>query len=217
MIYPYGLQRTLRACLRLSLNVFESRSNINSVLTLLHADVRSQRRLQSAIQTTAQVNETYVSKTEMLQRHTKATCSRLREQGRGKPMWSYVYISHERQYVFCRVDKVAGTSWKIAMLRLAGDTVDGNDKKYTTAYVDRYIKRGIHYSAAERQYFMSKYYKFMFVREPLGRLVSAYRDKCLHDPIYRPWLSRVDGRRRRRRNRRRRGNKTVAFRSQVSE
>ena len=49
-----------------------------------------------------------------------------------------------------------------------------NNRVHWLRETDKFIKRAVHYRPAERQKRLKKYYKFMFVREPLERLLSAY-------------------------------------------
>ena len=110
-------------------------------------------------------------------------------------MWHRYFVSDERQYAYCATPKVACSSWKLALLRLTGNDISGVKHVHDPRETDKFIKRAVHYSVSRRQALFKKYYKFMFVREPLERLVSAYRDKCDHDPDYK-WLSRAIRRRR---------------------
>ena len=56
-----------------------------------------------------------------------------------------------------------------------------------------HVKKAIDYSNARRQKLLKndRLYKFMFVRDPLERLVSAYRNKCFRDPDYMKSLARA--------------------------
>ena len=50
---------------------------------------------------------------------------------------------------------------------------------------DKFLPRLVQFSAEEAADRLARYFKFMFVREPLERLVSAYRDKMIRDSAYR--------------------------------
>ena len=116
-----------------------------------------------------------VSLTEWRQQRLSSICSRLTEQH--MPLWKKVYISQQRQYVFCCVPKVGCTSWKEIMMRISKADV----------------QRAQEYSHTQRHTQLKNVslYKFMFVREPLERLASAYRNKCLRDPFYTKILARA--------------------------
>jgi len=83
----------------------------------------------------------------------------------------------------------AGTTWKRVLLRLTE-----NPQAVKLASANRY---DLHRSAGEflgrfqqmntsmrDHYLMGHYYKVMFVREPLVRLISGYRDKMFRDFHY---------------------------------
>ena len=55
---------------------------------------------------------------------------------------------------------------------------------HNSRLTDKVLSRLNKYNAEERRYRLQNYFKFMFVREPLERLVSAYRDKVLRDNSY---------------------------------
>jgi len=90
-----------------------------------------------------------------------------------------------------RQETVSSCSWKLALTRLPGEDLSHvHDRKDSPEMATRVMKRATQYNVTQRQFLLNTYYKFMFVREPLERLVSAYRNKCLRDPYYRRWLPR---------------------------
>jgi len=90
-------------------------------------------------------------------------------------LWYRYFVSDERRYVYCCTPKVACSSWKLALLRLTGKDISRVKNVHILEQSDKFIKRVVHYSVSRRQALLKKYYKFMFVREPLERLVSAFR------------------------------------------
>ena len=88
----------------------------------------------------------------------------------------HILVNDEHKFLYCSVPKVACSNWKRVMMVLDGEASDTNA-----------IRRVNHLSftflgdlpplAVKRK--LSEYYKFMFVREPLVRLLSAYKDKFL--------------------------------------
>lgn len=78
--------------------------------------------------------------------------------------------------------KVACTNWKKVLLMIAGQlTVDeakhvlGYDVHHTLEL--KYLKTLDQYSKDEIEHRLKSYFKFVFVRHPFDRLVSAYRNK----------------------------------------
>jgi len=98
-------------------------------------------------------------------------------------------VSHDLRIVFCVVGKAACTSWLRVLLQLTG-----NPAAQHVAATDRDSVHGMLYHYLELKSFQNAtqlarspfkhYYKFMFVREPLERLVSAYRDKMIRTSEY---------------------------------
>ena len=88
----------------------------------------------------------------------------------------HILVNDEHKFLYCSVPKVACSNWKRVMMVLDGEATDTNS-----------IRRVNHLSftflgdlpplAVKRK--LNEYYKFMFVREPLVRILSAYKDKFL--------------------------------------
>jgi len=123
------------------------------------------------------------------QRHLQEACSASNDTW-SQP-WKFI-VSHDLRLVYCVVGKVAYTSWMRVLLQLTG-----NPAAQHLATADRetvhFGKHNYHLDIASfpnaTQLASSPfkdYYKFMFVREPLERLVSAYRDKMFRANEYAP-------------------------------
>ena len=86
----------------------------------------------------------------------------------------HVIVNDQLGFLFCYVPKVACSNWKRVMMALEGRASDPND-------VDKYHHRGFTFledfppRGIQRR--LNNYFKFMFVRDPLDRLVSAYNNK----------------------------------------
>jgi len=86
------------------------------------------------------------------------------------------YVSDKYKFVYCHTPKVACTSWRIAMARLYSrrasfDTFYNKIKQHAS----NFVKPGRYFQPHKIYQRLQTYYKFMFVREPLERLLSAYR------------------------------------------
>ena len=88
----------------------------------------------------------------------------------------YFYISDKYKFVYCHTPKVACTSWKIAMtglyFRRASFRIYANKINQNAS---NFVQLGHYFHPHEVYQRLHTYYKFMFVREPLERLLSAYR------------------------------------------
>jgi len=130
------------------------------------------------------------------QRNVAKACARMtfKKSKMVVPDWSEMYVDDDRRYVYCLVSKVSCTSWKRTLLWMTGKVPSRYSSMYDMpigyihnhAYNDQVMHRLINLvePEVERRLYGGDYYKFLFVREPLDRVVSAYRDKILADPAY---------------------------------
>uniref|UniRef100_A0A8C6WSK1 Carbohydrate sulfotransferase n=1 Tax=Neogobius melanostomus TaxID=47308 RepID=A0A8C6WSK1_9GOBI len=82
----------------------------------------------------------------------------------------HLVVDEEHELIYCYVPKVACTNWKRVMMVLTGHPVE-------RGHVPSNLKTLNQYSIAEINHRLKSYFKFLFVREPFERLVSAYRNK----------------------------------------
>ena len=85
------------------------------------------------------------------------------------------FVSEKYNLVYCSIPKVACTVWKGIMAKIEGLNITAGVHKNTKGK----LKLLRDYPWKERQKILKSYKKFMFVREPFERLLSAYRD-CFH-------------------------------------
>jgi len=79
-------------------------------------------------------------------------------------------VGHKHRYLFCVTPKVGGNSWQYVL----GTKI--NDMLQVMMINGTMFER---YEPGHRKVVVDDYYKFMFVREPLERVISAYRKLCL--------------------------------------
>ena len=121
------------------------------------------------------------------QQHLQQACLALNESW-SNPGRTFV-ISHDLRFVFCVVGKAASTTWLRVLLQLtsnsAAQLVAAGNRGSVHNMFDRYLDPVSFQNATQLTRFPIKdYYKFMFVREPLERLLSAYRDKMFRADEY---------------------------------
>ena len=75
--------------------------------------------------------------------------------------------------IFCSIPKVASTTWKRVLADLQGL------KQGIYVHQARLWRRLGEYSEEGQSHRLKNYFKFMFVREPLHRILSAYKDKFI--------------------------------------
>lgn len=89
-------------------------------------------------------------------------------------LFRHIIVDKKNNFLYCFVPKVASSNMKRLILTLQGRSDNSDAIKY-------FDHRGFEFlgdfSVPERERLVKTLFKFMFVRDPLGRLVSAYRDK----------------------------------------
>jgi len=133
-----------------------------------------------------------INLTEWRTKQVKKMCSQLQVPSRKRKIkLDMFYMSDKHKYVYCYTPKVASSSWIRALVKL-----DFKPAKKVSIYHKVWSGLALKFLQPSRQYNTSEvlkrlktYYTFMFVREPLERLVSAYRIWCVtHDNN---WLTRA--------------------------
>ncbi|KAM6987125.1 carbohydrate sulfotransferase 11 isoform 2-T2 [Aplochiton taeniatus] len=91
----------------------------------------------------------------------------------------HLVVDEEHELIYCYVPKVACTNWKRVMMVLTGrgKYSDPMDIPSNEAHIPSNLKTLNQYSITEINHRLKSYLKFLFVREPFERLVSAYRNK----------------------------------------
>lgn len=88
----------------------------------------------------------------------------------------HVIVNDEHRFLFCSVPKVACSNWKRVFMVLEGAATDSNTIRKVNHLAFTYLADLPPMAIKQR---LKEYYKFMFVREPLERLASAYKDKFM--------------------------------------
>ncbi|MGH0129462.1 UNVERIFIED_CONTAM: hypothetical protein FKN15_075540, partial [Acipenser sinensis] len=91
----------------------------------------------------------------------------------------HLVVDEEHEMIYCYVPKVACTNWKRVMMVLTGRGrySDPMDIAPNEAHIPSNLKTLNQYTIPEINHRLKSYLKFLFVREPFERLVSAYRNK----------------------------------------
>ncbi|XP_029197964.2 carbohydrate sulfotransferase 11-like [Acropora millepora] len=87
----------------------------------------------------------------------------------------YHLVFQSQKVIYCFAPKVASTQWKKQLCVLNED-----NQTCTNGLVDKF-KRLNQYHPQEALQMLNNYFTFLFVREPLERLLSANRDKFLKE------------------------------------
>ncbi|XP_052781437.1 carbohydrate sulfotransferase 11-like [Mya arenaria] len=115
-------------------------------------------------------------------------CNRLQANGSSfqsieKSKLDHIIVDDRYQTLYCYVPKVACTNLKRVFLLLTGKMNVTNPLELPAGDVhgsyDTYLRYLDSFPAAGVKYRLNNYKKIMFVREPLERLLSAYRNKFM--------------------------------------
>jgi len=85
-----------------------------------------------------------------------------------KVNWNYIYVSKPHSLLWCKVPKAGSSTWTYNFLKMAGHST--NSSKIHKLLRDYFPKQS-------RNTVLKDNYKFMVVRHPFERILSAYRDK----------------------------------------
>ncbi len=86
-----------------------------------------------------------------------------------------LFVDDAHELIYCYIPKIACTNWKRTLLVLTGklETKKPEQLNNTQVHhnlVPKYLRTGNSYEWSELEDRLARYYKFMFVREPLERL-----------------------------------------------
>ena len=115
------------------------------------------------------------------------TCENYHQKHQTKSITQMVLVVEHSKLLFCYIPKVACTSWKGLLASLTSETTYSKSDPYdlgarfhTTHFMEKCgVKSLKKYSKHEVDHILATYTKVIAVRDPLQRLLSAYRDKFL--------------------------------------
>nr|XP_054750542.1 carbohydrate sulfotransferase 11-like [Lytechinus pictus] len=93
-------------------------------------------------------------------------------------------VDEKYKLVYCSVPKIASTSWKRVLLVLRGvmnDTYELSQPEVNNKVAPRKLKYLGFYPEADVRRMLREYTKFLVVRDPFSRILSAFRNKL--DPV----------------------------------
>lgn len=90
-------------------------------------------------------------------------------------------VDDKHKFLYCQIPGVAQTDWRRILVFLTGQVKVASHLKISGSDVHskygKYLKKLSDFPPAERKKRIQNYFKVMFVREPMERLVSSYKSK----------------------------------------
>lgn len=96
-----------------------------------------------------------------------------------KKLLDHILVDEKHELLYCYVPKVACTNWKRIFMMLTGkvNSTSVTDIPANDAHGQGMLMRLSNYTSDEIEFYINKFTKFIFVRHPFERLLSAYRNK----------------------------------------
>lgn len=116
--------------------------------------------------------------------HVNKICQRYRSQSsadltRNREVLDHILVDSKHQLLYCYVPKVACTNWKRVLMILSGviNTTEVLSIPADLAHSRHVLASLANYTEPRIAQLLTTYTKFLFVRHPFERLVSAFRNK----------------------------------------
>ncbi|XP_068587962.1 carbohydrate sulfotransferase 8-like [Cebidichthys violaceus] len=88
-----------------------------------------------------------------------------------------LFVEDKYKLLYCQVPKAGCSNWKRTLIVLAGLAPNAQSIQHDTVHEGNYLRKLHTFDRKGITHRLETYTKVMFVREPLERMVSAYRDK----------------------------------------
>ncbi|XP_024905579.1 carbohydrate sulfotransferase 10 isoform X2 [Pteropus alecto] len=100
-----------------------------------------------------------------------------------------IFVCDKHKILFCQTPKVGNTQWKKVLIVLNGafPSIEEIPENVVHDHEKNGLPRLSSFSDAEIQKRLKTYFKFFIVRDPFERLISAFKDKFVHNPRFEPW------------------------------
>ncbi|MBN3281875.1 CHSTA sulfotransferase, partial [Polyodon spathula] len=100
-----------------------------------------------------------------------------------------IFVCDKHKILFCQTPKVGNTQWKKVLIVLNGafSSVDEIPDNVVHDHEKNGLPRLSTLTEPEIAKRLDTYFKFLIVRDPFERLISAFKDKFLYNPRFEPW------------------------------
>ncbi|KAL5250087.1 hypothetical protein ACHWQZ_G015977 [Mnemiopsis leidyi] len=166
-------------------NVLKSFAKISSDTETLTASKQFERPLRYAIkrrdQKVERLNSDRITKIRQQCTGSEKSEPKVLTSYQKKNLYSRIFVDHKHRFAYCSVPKAACTKWKQILLKSSEIPLYENEDIETIfPHWDHQFKRLSDLDTIKALQVLDQYYTFTFVRDPLVRLVSAWRDKFQH-------------------------------------
>ncbi|XP_068612306.1 carbohydrate sulfotransferase 10, partial [Brachionichthys hirsutus] len=100
-----------------------------------------------------------------------------------------IFVCDKHEILFCQTPKVGNTQWKKVLIVLNG--AFPSVEEIPESLVHNHEKNGLprlsSLAPQEITRRLNTYFKFLIVRDPFERLISAFKDKFVNNPRFEPW------------------------------
>lgn len=100
-----------------------------------------------------------------------------------------IFVCDKHKILFCQTPKVGNTQWKKVLIVLNGafSSIEEIPENVVHDHEKNGLPRLSSFSKIGIQKRLKTYFKFFIVRDPFERLISAFKDKFVHNPRFEPW------------------------------
>ncbi|XP_075388963.1 carbohydrate sulfotransferase 9 [Tenrec ecaudatus] len=99
-------------------------------------------------------------------------------------MVSRIYVEDKHRILYCEVPKAGCSNWKRVLMVLNGLASSAHNISHDAVHYGKHLKRLDSFDLKGIHMRLNTYTKAVFVRDPMERLVSAFRDKFEHPNSY---------------------------------
>ncbi|XP_042299363.1 carbohydrate sulfotransferase 9-like isoform X1 [Sceloporus undulatus] len=99
-------------------------------------------------------------------------------------MVSRIYVEEQHKLLYCEVPKAGCSNWKRVLMVLSGLAKSAANISHDAVHYGKHLKKLDSYDLKGIHMRLKTYTKVIFVRDPMERLVSAFRDKFEHPNSY---------------------------------
>ncbi|XP_071593496.1 carbohydrate sulfotransferase 9 isoform X2 [Heliangelus exortis] len=97
---------------------------------------------------------------------------------------SRIYVEDRHKVLYCEVPKAGCSNWKRVLMVLNGLAASANNISHDDVHYGKHLRKLDSYDLKGIETRLNTYTKTIFVRDPMERLVSAFRDKFEHPNSY---------------------------------